>query len=138
MLRRQDPFPRLIDWFEGWLPADFGTRWEHARSMRVEEFMRDGAFVVRAEIPGIDPEKDVEVTIADGMLTIHGERREEHREEHRSEFYYGSFIRTLPLPKGADESSVKATYQDGILEVQVTLPASSPEATKVPITRKAS
>ena len=137
LIRRQDPFPRLMDWFEGWLPSDLGPRWEHARSMRVEEFMREGSFVVRAEIPGIDPDKDVEVTVSDGLLTIHGERREEHHEERRSEFSYGSFLRTVPLPKGVDASSVRASYQDGILEVQVAMPASTPEAaTKVPVTRK--
>lgn len=137
LIRRQDPFPRLMDWFEGWLPSDLGPRWEHARSMRVEEFMREGSFVVRAEIPGIDPDRDVEVTVSDGLLTIHGERREEHREERRSEFSYGSFLRTVPLPKGVDASSVRASYQDGILEVQVAMPASAPEAaTKVPVTRK--
>ena len=135
MIRRQDPFPRLIDWFEGWLPSEFGPRWEHARTMRVEEFMREGSFVVRAEIPGIDPDKDVEVSVADGMLTIHGERREEHTQERRSEFIYGSFLRTIPLPKGVDASSVKASYRDGILEVEVAMPTSAPEATKVPVTR---
>lgn len=134
LIRRQDPFPRLVDWFEGWWPAELGPRWEHLRSMRVEEFTRDGAFVVRAELPGIDPGKDVEVTVSEGMLTIRGERREEHVQERRSEFSYGSFLRTLPLPRGADASSVHATYQDGILEVTIALPASSPEATKVPIT----
>jgi HSP20 family protein len=136
ILRRQDPFPRLLDWFEGWMPGDMGVRAEHARSLRVEEFTRNGNFVVRAEIPGIDPEKDVEVSITDGILTIHGERKEEHREERRSEFYYGSFVRTLVLPKGVDESSVKATYEDGILEVCVTLPTQAPESTKVPVVHK--
>jgi len=42
----------------------------------------------------------------------------------------------VPLPKGVDASSVRASYQDGILEVQVAMPATTPEATKVPITRK--
>lgn len=133
LIRRQDPVPRLLDWFEGWWPADVGTRWEHVRSMRVEEFTRDGSFVVRAEIPGIDPQKDVEVTVSEGILTIRGERHQEHREEGRSEFSYGSFMRTLTLPRGVDASSVQASYQDGILEVTVALPATSPEATKVPI-----
>jgi len=135
LIRRQDPFPRLVHWFEGWWPAELGPRWEHLRSMRVEEFTRDGSFVVRAELPGIDPSKDVEVTVSEGMLTIRGERHEEVLEERRSEFSFGSFLRTLPLPRGADASSVQAKYQDGILEVTIALPTTSPEATKVPITR---
>lgn len=134
--RRQDPFPRLIDWFEGWWPGEAVPRWEHVRSMRIEEFTRDGSFVVRAEIPGIDPQKDVEVTIAEGVLTIRGERREEHKEERRTEFSYGSFLRTLSLPRGVDASSVHASYEDGILEVTVAMPATSPESTKVPIAQK--
>src|SRR5687767_2247638 len=76
--------------------------------IRVEEEIKDDAMVIRAELPGIDPDKDVEISVSDGMLHIAAERRSESKEERegrvRSEFRYGSYTRTLPLPKGASES----------------------------------
>ena len=64
-------------------------------------------------------EKDVEVTVESGYLTIHAERTEKTEGKHRSEFRYGSFSRTLPLPANADEDAVTASYRDGILTVSV-------------------
>jgi HSP20 family molecular chaperone IbpA len=84
-------------------------------------------------MPGIDPDKDVEVTIQDGVLTIHGERREEHKDTRRSEFYYGSFSRSVALPTGADEDDVQAAYKDGILEVSVRLGESKPETKRITV-----
>ena len=118
---RPESFPRLWDWFEGILPVETTWRDMTARSIKVEEFVRDGRYVVRAELPGVDPDKDVEVTVNDGLLTIRGERREEVKEDQRSEFYYGSFVRTLSLPSGADPEAVDAVYRDGILEVSVLM-----------------
>ncbi len=108
--------------------------------LRVEEFVDAGALVVRAEMPGIDPEKDVEITVADGVLTITASREEktEHKEKdsYRSEFRYGSFSRSVVLPAGATEEDVTASYTDGVLEVRVPLgeePKAEPK--KVPVTR---
>lgn len=108
-------------------------------AMKVEEFREDGTLVVRAELPGIDPDKDVELTVMNGYLTIHAERREEKKDEakkhHRSEFTYGAFTRVIPLPVGTSDMDVKATYTDGILEVRIPVDAGQAEAHKVPITR---
>ena len=134
---RPDPFPRLMDWFESLIPSDTALRFNYAHTIRVEEFMRDGNFVVRAELPGIDPDKNVEVTVTDGMLTIRADREEKTEEEHRSEFYYGSFVRTLALPAGVDQGSVHAEYKDGILEVQVAMPEPAAAPTHMPIKRAA-
>lgn len=108
--------------------------------LRVEEFVDAGALVVRAEMPGIDPEKDVEITVADGVLTITASREEksEHKEKdsYRSEFRYGSFSRSVVLPAGATEEDVTAAYTDGVLEVRVPLGEEpKPEPKKVPVTR---
>ena len=108
---------------------------------RVEEQLKDGEYVVRADLPGIDPEHDVEITVDDGQLRINAHRRSETKEEgkgrYRSEVRYGSFTRVLPAPKGLKDKDVKATYKDGVLEVRV--PAPEPEtprkATKVKVTR---
>ncbi len=134
---RPDPIPRLVDWFESLIPSDTALRFNYAHNIRVEEFMRDGMFVVRAELPGIDPDNNVEVTVSDGMLTIRADREEKTEEEHRSEFSYGRFIRTIALPQRVDEESVKAEYKDGMLEVQVSMPEPATAPTQIPIKRAA-
>ncbi len=123
------------DLFRRFIDVDWDANW-----MRVEEF-RDGEdIVVRAELPGIDPDKDVEVTLGDGVLHIeaHREQRSERKESHgyRSEFRYGSFVRDVAVPAGTDESKVRATYADGVLEVRVpTEPAPKESVTRIPIGR---
>ncbi len=107
----------------------------------VEEFTEDSTLVVRAELPGIDPEHDVDITLSEGTLAISAQRSEETKGEgrhfHRRELRYGAFVRRIPLPEGIDEEHVAATYHDGILEVRVPMPAeSAPEpARHVPVTR---
>lgn len=110
--------------------------------IRIEEFVEGENLVVRAEMPGVDPDKDIEVTIDDGFLRIRAERqeKEEHRDKgrFRSEFRYGSFSRNIALPDDVKEEDIKATYTDGVLEVRTPLPdeAARPAAPKkLPITR---
>jgi HSP20 family protein len=78
---------------------------------------------VTAELPGME-EKDLEVSLLDGALTIKGEKTEEHEEEkgdvHRSERQYGMFQRTIPLPSQVDVEKVSASFKKGVLKV--TLP----------------
>ena len=116
----------------------------HAPSpIRVEEFVDGKTLVVRAEMPGVDPDKDVKITVEDGYLNISAERQErtEHKDKgrFRSEFRYGSFSRSVPLPEGVKEEDIKASYINGVLEVRTPLPetaAAEPPATKtIPITR---
>ena len=105
--------------------------------MRVEDYIEEGRYVLRAEVPGIDPDKDVEITIDNGVLTVKAERREEKKEGGRSEFRYGSFSRSATLPTGADPDDVTATYGDGILEVRVGIkPETKPEAKRIAIAKK--
>lgn len=110
--------------------------------IRVEEFVDDKTLVVRAEMPGVDPDKDVEITLDDGYLNIRAERqeKEEHQDKgrYRSEFRYGSFSRSILLPEGVKEEDIKASYTDGVLEVRTPLPETTPETKepkKLPITR---
>ncbi len=135
-----------VDW-----PDLFGTRmfdvpaaWKELfddSDMKVEEFRDGDMLVVRAEMPGIDPDKDVEITVADGMLHLSAERRSETKTEDkkgfRSEFRYGSFSRSVRLPAGAGEEDVKATYTDGILEVRIPVDEKSNGVKKIPISRTA-
>ncbi len=112
-------FPDLFDWRDS--PWATMLPLHPAQTFRVEDYVQDDRYVVRAELPGIDPEKDIEVTVEAGTLMIHAERQEEHKEAHRSEFRYGSLTRSVTLPAGADADKVTASYDKGILEVSVPL-----------------
>ncbi len=148
---RTGPWDWMPDWLEHWRPM-FGRRMPELlaemrlpdalfeESMRVEEHRDGDTIVVRVEIPGVDPEKDIEVTVDDGTLTISAER--EQREEtktddsFRSEFRYGSFRRSRSVPPGTKLEDVQATYEDGILEVRVPVADTAEAVTKIPVTRK--
>ncbi len=140
--RREEEVPGLFDWFD---TPDFG-RWFDMRPffgrmdrMRLEQEWKDDTLIVRAELPGIDPDKDVEITVADGRLHVQAERRSEtttdDKKGYRSEFRYGMFERTLRLPPGATEKDIKATYADGILEVSIPIDVTELEAKKIPISK---
>jgi HSP20 family protein len=121
-LRRRRPTGSLRDWL-----------------IRVDEF-RDGDALVKAEIPGIDPAKDVRITVADGILRIKAERRLESNRERagytRRELRYGSMMRALRLPENVAEDDISASYKHGILEIRVPVaPAPQPsEPVTIPVT----
>lgn len=120
-LTRRDyrgPFGDMVDWLEApWAMLRPTT----GHVMRLEDYVKDDRYVIRAELPGIDPEKDVEVTVSDRVLTISAERHEEQVSKHHSEFHYGRFSRSVTLPAGADKEHIDAVYGHGILEVTVPL-----------------
>ena len=122
------------------MPDLFGDLFEES-PMKIEEFESDGKLVIRAEMPGIDPDEDVEITVDDHQLHLRAERRSETKDEDvtgwRSEFRYGSFERTMPLPKGSTEDDVSATYTDGILEIRVPIDREADTTKHIPITRAA-
>jgi len=108
--------------------------------MRVEEFAEEGTLVVRAELAGVDPDKDIEVSVEGDMLHIRAERREEEKTESRDyvrrEHRYGSFHRDIPLPKGISEGDVKASYKNGILEVRAPMKEAELAAVKkIPVAK---
>jgi HSP20 family molecular chaperone IbpA len=102
-------------------------------AFRVEEAVQDNGYVIRAELPGLDPEKDIEVTVDGRTLTIHAERRQEDSEPYRSEFRYGSVTRSVRLPAKVDAKDVTARYENGILEVSVPVREVKPEGSRVAI-----
>jgi HSP20 family protein len=81
------------------------------------------SYEITAELPGLD-ERNVEVKLSDGTLTIRGEKKEEKEEKKRdyylSERHYGSFQRSLSVPDGVDAEKIEATFKNGVLTV--TLP----------------
>src|SRR5215468_1389178 len=126
------PFADMMDLLEA--PWTF-LRPVSSHPVRVEDFVRDGRYVIRAELPGIDPDKDLEVSVARGILRINAERREEFTDSRRSEFHYGTFSRSVTLPAGADEAHIEAIYGHGILEVAVKLAEDAADKTgrKIPV-----
>jgi HSP20 family protein len=89
---------------------------------QIDVIQRPDALVVRADLPGLKAD-EIDVSVEDGMLVISGERREQHEDDQggvrRSEVVYGTFYRTIPLPDGADEDSVVAAFNNGVLEIIV-------------------
>jgi HSP20 family protein len=122
------------------LPVMFATPWAVDEMIRVEEYTQDGTLVVRAELPGIDPDKDVRLSVANGRLAIEAERHEEGEVDRDGfmlrELRYGTFSRSLPLAAGVTAASITATYKDGLLEVRIPAAAaiSAPPPAMIPIT----
>jgi HSP20 family protein len=137
-----DAFGRFDRMFEEWarmMPfraMNFPHWWGAEDLIRVEEYREDGTLVIHADLPGIDPDKDVEITVSDGMLHIEAERREEEKREEkgyvRRELRYGSLSRSLPLPARVTGADITATYQAGVLEIRIPEPKRE-EATKIAI-----
>lgn len=132
---RRDPrtvIPDFIDWFE----EPFLTLKPYlGQAIRIEDFTEDGHYVVRAELAGIDPEKDLEIAVGAGYLSIHAERSSQVEGKHRSEFRYGSFSRALELPPGADADDVTAEYANGILTIKVAVKGDRKQTMKkIPVT----
>ena len=124
-------FPDLADWLESpWTgPPPFLA----GQVFRLEESIRDDRYVIRAELPGLDPENDIDVTVDGRILTIRAERRQQANGPHRSEFRYGSLTRAVKLPAGVDPADITARYDKGVLEVSVPVRAVKPEGTRIPV-----
>jgi HSP20 family protein len=104
-------------------PANGGTlrRW-----MPAMDLVESGEhFVLRADLPGMG-EEDIKIELEDGTLTVSGERKAEHESEeegyYRVERAFGSFSRSLTLPKGVDADAVSASFDRGVLEVRIPKP----------------
>lgn len=137
---KERPIARLWDWFEPFdMPRFFDAFRTVEDRMRVEEEIVDGNLVIRAELPGVDPDKDVEITVQNDVLTLTAERRREQTKDTngglRSEFHYGSLTRSMHLPKGTTVKNVKASYHDGILEVKVPAPKTADTVQRVTISK---
>ena len=142
-LVRWDPFQKLASWhrdidelFDRFFP--FGredvpalTAWMPA----MESFTKDGRYVIRVDLPGVDPE-DVEISALENRLTIRGERKASKEVDENGYRYaetsYGKFERSLSLPVGADRDKIIAKYEHGVLEISMPLPESA-VTKKVPI-----
>ncbi len=84
----------------------------------IEQYPDDSSYVIRLEVPGIDPARDLRVSIETGTLTVQAERRGPP-EGSQSEFRYGTLARHVALPLGANVRDVSASYRNGILTVRI-------------------
>jgi HSP20 family protein len=119
----EDPFRPAFKWpaFRGFtLPETV------AWTPKVDVFEKDNRLFTRVDLPGMKKE-DVKVEVTDGHLALSGERKQEKEEKkgnvYRTEREYGSFYRAVVLPEGVKLEDVKATFENGVLEVSVPLPA---------------
>lgn len=110
-------------WGEG------GAAWP---SLEVSE--GEGEIRICAEVPGMS-EKDLDLFVDDGVLTIRGERRSERGQKDRgySERFYGRFERRVALPPGVDEKGAKADFHDGLLTVTLPKSAEADRGRRIPI-----
>jgi HSP20 family protein len=110
------------DFFRGWdaTPARFSEGRFGFFQPSIDVKQSEKEIVIKAELPGLD-EKDVEVLLTDGALTIRGEKREEKEEKGETYYHmertYGSFKREIPLPAGVDQKKVQAQFKNGVLSV---------------------
>ncbi len=121
----QREIERVFDDFTRGFPAlgSFGGQ-DLLPAMDVTE--TDKEIEVTAELPGLE-EKDVQINVADNVLTIRGEKKSEREDKSKDyrlvERSYGSFYRSLELPSGVDSDKIKASISKGVLKVTVPKPA---------------
>ncbi|MFF9915504.1 Hsp20/alpha crystallin family protein [Streptomyces sp. NPDC013457] len=135
--RRHSLFPDFNDLFNrefpglpGWRPATA------AHSIPVEVTSGDGAYTLRAELPGMDPDNDISITVDDNLITVSAEHSEGTEDKEHSEFRYGSFRRTVRLPGTIPADEVEASYADGILTIRVPMPAEETTSVRtIPVKR---
>ncbi len=101
-----------------WWRGDGGTDWIPATDV----FEKDDRYVVKMELPGMK-EEDIDVSVVGDNLTIKGEKKSESAVEDsdyfQSECYYGSFMRSVPLPSTVDTSKIEASLENGMLEINL-------------------
>jgi HSP20 family protein len=118
------PFPTLRSIpREGWMPA-------------LDVFEKEGEMVIRLDLPGIE-KKDVKVKVLDDVLSIEGERKLEKKIEEQKylcqEAFYGAFTRRIALPNPVEEYEVKATFQNGVLEIHVPVKVETEKPKEIPV-----
>ena len=135
--RTRRPFEGMRSWFDhDFLENDFERAWTPA--LDVEE--KEGPYVVKADLPGIK-KKDIHIELKNHILTLRGERANEHKEDkedketyRRIERTFGSFERCFTVPEGVTEKDIHAKYTDGVLELTIPVPKEEePKAIEVKV-----
>jgi HSP20 family molecular chaperone IbpA len=139
---RWRPFDLTSDTFDDVLRrtlGDFGSSLLSSRAWApaLDAYVEGEELHVKVELPGIDPDSDVDIEVTNGVLRVSGERKQDetHGENgwFRREMHYGSFERRIALPEGIDASNVRASYDAGVLDITVPLPAKPKTKVKVQV-----
>lgn len=135
--RRRSHFPDFNDWFNREFPGLPGWRpGSAAHSIPVEMTSGDGEYVLKAELPGMDPDEDISITVDDNLITVSAEHIESTEDKEHSEFRYGSFRRTVRLPGTIPVDDVEASYADGILTIRIPMPEKETQTRRtIPVKR---
>ncbi len=137
-LALQDGINRMFDdVFRGFGLQPLELSRGHGEALpRVDVSETDTHLRVTAELPGVEP-KDLEVLLEDGGLSIRGEKRAETEKDegglHRRERVFGSFQRRIPLPVAVREDTCKATFQNGLLTVELEKSAPEEKARRIEV-----
>lgn len=122
-------------------PLIEGFEWKPSTDVYEE----DGSLLVRTEIPGIDPSKELTIEVEENVLHIKGEKATEKEISEDSRYLrecsYGTFHRNVMLPEGVDVDEIRADYDNGILTVTVPMPddqIAEPRTVKVEVHTPAS
>jgi HSP20 family protein len=117
------PFPFRSTLREGWMPA-------------LDVYEKEGEMVIRVDLPGIE-KKDVKVKVLDDILTIEGDRKLEKKIEEENylcqEAFHGTFMRRIALPNPVEEYEIKATFQNGVLEIRVPVKVETEKPKEIPV-----
>jgi HSP20 family protein len=132
----QNEMNRLFNtFFDSPTPRNGGRTVAHRWTPAMDVVEADGHYILRADLPGLS-ENDVKIEVEENVLTISGERKSEHEQKgegyYRVERSFGSFSRSLTLPEGVDADSIQASFDSGVLEVQIPKPE-QPKPRKVQI-----
>lgn len=96
---------------------EWTTGFSSERQVRIDERSDEERTVVRVHLPDVDPDRDVELAVEGGMLRLRGVRHDPPA--HRAEIRHGAFEEWLPLPAGVTAAEVRATFVDGVLEIDL-------------------
>jgi HSP20 family protein len=132
-------FEELVEGFLG--PASPGTLGFRRWIPRVESYHKNGSYVIKADLPGVNP-KDIHIMVEVENLILQGERKMDQetkrRDFSRREVFYGAFQRTVPIPRGLRAEAMKAKYRDGVLEITAPVgKAHLPKEVKVEVEKAA-
>jgi HSP20 family protein len=139
MRRFSEDMDRLFEGFFG--PSllgsePFGSLMQSTRWPEIEVHQEGNRWVVQADVPGLRRE-DVNVEVRDDQLVISGERRSQsERNEgryYRSERSYGSFARAIPLPEGANLESASASFENGVLRIELEVPEQQQRSRRIEV-----
>jgi HSP20 family protein len=101
-------------------------------------YRENGTLVIKAELPGLDPAKDIEIAVEDDLLTIRGHKSADNevieKDRFMKERLFGSFERRIPLPDGVKAEAIAAGYDKGVLTVKVPVPEKAmPAPKRIPV-----